>query len=59
MLGIIDIHVDDPLISGSIGSIGYISRKMKGRFDATGYEGNRSTYLDMGVKKWALRIAMA
>ena len=48
-LGIIAIHVDDLLISGGDVFTAYISKRMKGKFGVGSYEGNKATYLGMGI----------
>ena len=51
VIGIIAIHVDDLLISGSEMFIGYITQRMKGEFEVGRYEGNEATFPGVKISK--------
>ena len=48
-LGIIDVRVDDLLISGGDFFTEYASKRMKGKFEVDRYGGNKATYLGMKI----------
>ena len=50
-MGLIAIHVDDLLISGSDTFLEYITSRMKGKFEVDTFEENKATYIGMEIEK--------
>ena len=50
-MGLIAIHVDDLLISGSDTFLEYITFRMKEKFEVDAFEENKATYLGMKNRK--------
>ena len=59
VLGIIAIHGDDLLISGSGGFTEFISRKTKAKFEVDCYGGIERIIWACWLEKWAVRISNA
>ena len=51
VMGLIAIHVDDLLISGSGNFIEYITFRMKEKFEVDTFEENKATYIGMKIEK--------
>ena len=50
-IGIIAIHVDDLLLSGSGSFVKYITQRMKEKFDVDSFGENEATYMGMQILK--------
>ena len=50
-MGLIAIHVDDLLISGSDTFLEYITFRMKEKFEVDAFEENNAVYLGMKIEK--------